>query len=65
MSCFADDAAVEVTTEVDQGLLAAADRFAVRHPLLRIARRQGMPAASIAASIFARKTLAIAFSLNR
>ena len=36
-----DDAAVEVTPQIDQGLLAGSDRFDVRHPFLRIARRQG------------------------
>ncbi len=61
----ADDATVEVMNEVDQGLLAAANRFAMRHPFPWMARRQAMPAASIAASIFAQNTLAIAFSLNR
>ena len=35
-----DDGTVEVTSEVDQGLLPAANRFAMRHPFPWMARRQ-------------------------
>ncbi len=37
---FADDAPVKIAPEVDQRQFAAADRFAVHHPLGRIASGQ-------------------------
>jgi hypothetical protein len=40
---FTDDAAVEVATEGNQGLLAITHRLAVRHPLPRSVKAPGVP----------------------
>ena len=61
-----DDAALEISAQLQQGLLAVADAAAIDDPSLGQRQAGGVrPAALIASSSLALKTLARALWLNR